>query len=476
MRHPIWLIGGVVIAAWTLACGERATPSSAEVAPASASTAGAMCSEHGVLEAVCTKCNPALIPVFKARGDWCDEHGFPESFCPTCHPERGGRPAAALGADDASPSGTLASGAVVSGAAASAGPSSLGPEDGIMVRFLTRETARLAGLRFVVAVAQPVSREVIATARVRYDAARVAQINARMPGVVSAIRADVGTAVTVNSPLAIIESAGVGAEQSRLQAGRVRLEVAEANYTRVEMLRSEEIMTERDLLAARREREDARADVRSASAALGMVGAVARGSARYTLTSPIAGVVTERGATIGRLVDADDTVFEVVDASTMWVDLDVPESELALVAVGQTAIVMLDGVPGREFSGTISYLAPTIDTRTRTALARIPLDNADGALRANLFGRGRIAVTDPRAVVLVPRAAVQRARDVNLVFVRVAEDAFEGRRVIVGPASGDLLSVVGRVQAGDAVVTEGSFLLKTETLKESIGAGCCEVD
>lgn len=432
-----------------------------------------MCAEHGVLEAVCTKCNPALIPVFKARGDWCDEHGFPESFCPSCHPERGGRPAADVGADDAA-SRRVAGSAV--GPEDGVAGSAVGPEDGITVRFLTRETARLAGLRFVAAVSQPTTRDVIATARVSYDAARVAQINARMPGVVRVIRADVGTPVAVNAPLAIIESAGVGAEQSRLQAGRMRLEVADANYTRLESLRSGGIATERDLLAARREREEARADVRAASASLGMVGAVSRGSARYTLTSPIAGVVTQRGATIGRLVDADDTVFEVVDPSVMWIDLDVPESELALVAIGQTATVVFDGLPRREFSGAISYLAPAIDTRTRTALARVPLGNADGALRANAFGRGRIAVTDPSAAVLVPRAAVQRARDVNLVFVRVAEDVFEGRRVIVGPAHGDLLSVVGRVEAGDDVVTDGSFLLKTETLKESIGAGCCEVN
>ena len=51
----------------------------------------AMCAEHGVLEALCTQCNPALIPVFRARGDYCEEHGFPESICPACHPERGGR-------------------------------------------------------------------------------------------------------------------------------------------------------------------------------------------------------------------------------------------------------------------------------------------------------------------------------------------------------------------------------------------------
>ena len=71
----------------------------AEVAPAGDSnvtsavalSAESMCKEHGVLEAICTKCNPKLIPVFQAKGDWCPEHGFPESICPICHPERGGK-------------------------------------------------------------------------------------------------------------------------------------------------------------------------------------------------------------------------------------------------------------------------------------------------------------------------------------------------------------------------------------------------
>jgi cobalt-zinc-cadmium efflux system membrane fusion protein len=160
----------------------------------------------------------------------------------------------------------------------------------------------------------------------------------------------------------------------------------------------------------------------------------------------------------------------------MWIELDVPEAEVALVAVGQDVTVTLDGLPGRELTGALSYISPAVDPRTRTTIARVPLPNPDGTLRANLFGRGRIAVTDPRAAVLVPRAAVQRARGVSLVFVRKAEDLFEARRVTVEPASGDLVSVVGRLAAGDDVVTEGSFLLKTETLKESIGAGCCEVE
>src|SRR6185436_16987896 len=84
-------------------CSESAPPEMA--APASIASDG-MCAEHGVLEAVCTKCNPRLAAIFQDKGDWCAEHGFPESFCPTCHPERGGRPATDVSSDTAPLDGT----------------------------------------------------------------------------------------------------------------------------------------------------------------------------------------------------------------------------------------------------------------------------------------------------------------------------------------------------------------------------------
>src|SRR5690349_15373415 len=132
--------------------GGDAASEEAAARPAATAGEGAMCKEHGVLEAVCTKCNPALVAVFKAKGDWCEEHGFPESFCPLCHPERGGRPAANVDT------------------------SNDGPADGTMVRLRTKDTARLAGIGVSKAVEQPTRRELEVTARVVYDAARVAQV------------------------------------------------------------------------------------------------------------------------------------------------------------------------------------------------------------------------------------------------------------------------------------------------------------
>jgi cobalt-zinc-cadmium efflux system membrane fusion protein len=431
--------------------GVTAQPKEPPGATGGAPVDGAMCTEHGVLEAICTKCNPALAAVFKSKGDWCEEHSLPESICPICHPERGGRPAVAVERDDS-------------------------PADGTKVRFKTKETARLAGIRTTKALARPVVSTCVATARIVYDAARVARINARASGVVREVRADVGTRVRRGTPLAVIESAAIGADASSLRSARTGVELAAADLERVTTLRAEGIVAERDYLAAKQDLEVARSALGAAKAALGVAGTDGESAGRYTLTSPISGVVVRRGSSIGQFVDVDDALFEVVDTSTVWAEIDIPESDLPAVASGQRVVLRVNGLDDHAFTGELTYVAPEIDRSTRTAVGRVSLSNSGGLLRANTFAEARIFVSRPNAAVLVPRSAVQRARNAQLVFVRLAEDLYEARRVAVGPGEGELLAVTGRVRPGDDVATEGSFLLKTETLKESIGAGCCDVE
>ncbi|WP_437627766.1 efflux RND transporter periplasmic adaptor subunit [Sorangium sp. So ce1151] len=418
--------------------------------PAGSSADGALCKEHGVLEALCTKCNPRLAPVFQAKGDWCEEHGLPESICPICHPERGGKPAADVRRDEA-------------------------PADGTKVKLRARDTARLAGILTAKAVERRGGGGIPATARIVYDALKVAEINARAPGVVQKLFVDVGSEVKRGAPLAVIDSADVGADRSRLAGALSRSRAAEENLRREEQLENEGLASRRSVLAAQQELDAARAEHASLAASLAVVGASAGGGSGYTLATPLAGVVTQRRATVGRLVGVEETLFEVVDVSTMWAELDVPETELPAVSLKQPVVIEVDGIEGRKLEGEITYVSPAIDPATRTARARVPLANPGGALRANMFGRARI-LAPARAAVMVPRAAIQRARTAKLVFVRLADDQFEARRVEVGAAEGDLVEVVKGVRPGEEVATEGSFLLKTETLKESIGAGCCGED
>lgn len=446
----------IMIVVALAACGGDGAVAPPEVV---ATAEAGMCREHGVLEALCTKCNPDLIPVFQKKGDWCAEHGLPESICPICHPERGGKPAVELDlAVDAS------------------------PPDGIRVRLASVEAGLVAGLRTVAVERAPSQRELGAVATIRYDATRVARLNPRAEGVVKALTVDVGSAVEVGTVLAQIESASVGEGQVRIATAKARVALARKQVARLAALVTEGAASTRALDEAHGEARQAEGEVAALVAQQALMGTT-DGQA-YRIESPIAGVVVMRAASIGAFVDRDDVLFEVVDTRVMWAEIEVPERDIAAVTNGLEVTFVSDALGDRKLTGVVTYIAPEVDAHSRTVLVRAALDNADGALRANMFVRAElraatIAVDHKGAMpaMLVPRAAIQAAKDVSLVFVQVAPDVYEGRRVTVGPTLLDgRVEVRGRLAEGDRVVERGAFILKTETLKDSIGAGCCADD
>ncbi|MGE0548824.1 MAG: efflux RND transporter periplasmic adaptor subunit [Kofleriaceae bacterium] len=438
----------IIIAIVAAACGSKSTDPGESKPAEHAVEDGAMCKEHGIAEAICTKCNPKLIPVFKAKGDWCEEHGFPESACPICHPERGGQPAAGVAEDGA-------------------------PPDGAKVCLKSKDVANKVGIETVKAQERPEGVGLVATATLTFDATKRAVVNARSPGVVRAIQADLGAKVSKGSPLASIDSAGVGADRSRLQGARSRVSAAEINYQREKDLQAKGISSAKTVLDAQQELDAAKAEYASIASALGMVGQSGGGNS-YTLASPIAGQVVKRHATIGTMVGVEQTLFEIVDTSNMWVEIDVPEDEVPNVALGQRVLVTVDGIRERQFEGQIAYISPEVDSRTRTAMARAALANPDGVLRANMFAQARIVLGGSRSTVTVPAIAVQRAKDVVFAFVQTKDDEFEVRRVQLGAREDKLVEVTKGIKPGENVVATGSFILKTETLKDSIGDGCTD--
>jgi len=429
-----------------------ASQATAEAEKAARKAAG-LCVEHGVLEPLCTKCNPKLAPVFQAKGDWCADHGFPKSVCPICYPERGGKPAVDVSGDDA-------------------------PADGTKVILKGKDTARLAGIETTKALAGRGSAEIVAPVVISYDATRVAQVSARAPGVVKRVAADIGTWVSAGSTLALVESAVVSGDQSRLAAARSRVQTAEASYRREAELEAKGISAKKEVQAAQQALREASAELESLQASLRGVGAQNGSGGRYSVKAPVSGVVTQRTVSLDSYVDSHTPLFEIVDTSTMWGEVAIPEAELGNVKTGMAVVIVMDGLAGREFRGSIAHIAPVIDPQTRTAKARVRLGNGSGLLRANMYGQARIAVGGARSSSAVPQGAIQKAKSVKLAFVRLGPDEFEARRVQLASTRGSdgMVEVASGIEVGEEIVVAGSFLLKTETLKDSIGAGCCEVD
>jgi cobalt-zinc-cadmium efflux system membrane fusion protein len=458
MRRIAFLLLPIAIAL-VAGCRQEAPPPKVEAVPAEGKSAAApaagegLCVEHGVLEAVCPKCNPALEAVFRAKGDWCQEHGFPESVCPVCRPESGGKPALDVADDGA-------------------------PADGTRIRLKTDDTARLAGIETVKAVNGRTTTELFAPATIVHDATRIAHVNARSPGIVRRLHVDVGDTVKTGTVLAVVESAEVGAEQSRYAAAASQVRLAEVKFRRESELHQRGISARMEVEAAEQELAQARAEHAALGSSLGIVDAAAGSGGTYALTAPFPGVVTKRAVSLGQYIGTEEALFEIVDTSTLWAEVAVPEADLAAVRVGSAVAVTVDALGDREFSGTVAHLAPGVDPLTRTARVRVRLANHAGLLRANMFGKARIRLGSAQATAAVPRAAVQEAKSVQLAFVRLGPAEYETRRVRVVPGRWDaeLVDLASGIEPGEEVVVAGSFFLKTETLKDSIGAGCCDVE
>lgn len=404
------------------------------------------CAGHALPESHCTKCNPKLIEKFRAAGDWCPEHGFPESVCPLCNPMQPPK-----GAEQAA-------------------------IESRTVRLRAPEIEELAGIRTVAAREAPRSEAVPCTARIAFDADRMAEVRAIVPGVVRRVRVELGARVKRGAILFELESTQVGEIQGALEGAHARVLEAQANLQRTLELKANAIASLRQVEVAERELASVQAEVRAAEAALRVAGAkTSAPSGRYTLSAPIDGTVVRRPAVLGSLATESLSLATVADTSVMWALCDVAPSDASRIRVGQTMRVSIEDDSSQPIEGELSWIAAEVDPRTRTVTARAELENPQGRLRAEQFARAQILTGSSENTVAVPRSAVQRVGGREVVFVRTAKAAYEPR-IVERRGGGEWVPIRGNVQVGDAVVTTGAVLLRTEILPGSIGAGCCEVD
>ena len=186
--------------------------------------------------------------------------------------------------------------------------------------------------------------------------------------------------------------------------------------------------------------------------------------ATVTFRSPISAHVTERAVYQGDAVQAGERVLRLADRQRMWIEARVFEQDLPLVAVGNRAVATLPALPGEPVEGTISFLHPHVDPVTRTAMARMEVDNPDMRLRQNMYATVEIDATPLPRAVLAPRQAVIDTGTETVVFLVLPAGRFEPRRVTLG-ASGDdgMVEIVAGLAPGDEVVTSGQFLIDAES-------------
>ena len=322
------------------------------------------------------------------------EHGLPEAECGICHPELAAK---------------LKPGEGIEGAAARRG---LGHAS--------------SASRWRRPTVGDISEGIECYAELAFNQNRLAQIAAPVGGILQSVDVDLGAKVEEKQTLAKIWSAAIAEAVAKAVLSHQTLE-------RERKLRAERVSSEKDLQQAEAEHRAACQQLRTLGFTEDQIDVLGRQPQEQVLMevrAPFAGEIVERNAVRGALVEAGKSLFTLADRSTMWAMLNIPESALARVKVGQAVELRVEALPGQMFKGKLTWIAAEVDERSRMARARAEVPNPDGLLRARMFAKARILARTAEGAMLLPASAIC-ARGRQALRVREA-----GRRPVRGAGGG----------------------------------------
>lgn len=435
------------------------------------------CAEHRVPESVCTKCNPSLVTKFKESNDWCVEHGLPESHCRLCNniefPQeealRAAAPPLELGFSVLYPPNQP-----------------ICATDDAIIQFASHETFSRAGLTLQPIRESSGSTVIEAPAEVVFNQNKASAITLPVRASIVHWMAQAGEFVREGQMLALCESP----DAARLKGAYLEA-CADADKHDTDQKRQEELFRRNLIDAATYEVAQSEyrvAQARKISAehelrALGMneedlteVRNDSKLSARFALRSPMTGTLVERRAPMGSALEEGTHLATVTDPSELWIEARVRDTDLGRVQMGQQVVFTADGGHLERVEARVTWISQYLEPATRTGVVRAVPTGESSKLRANQFGHLDFADVESGPAVLVPKDAVQWEGCCHIVFVREGEDRFRPRKVTLAKGDTEHYRALSGLTSSDWVVVRGSFLLKTELKKSSIGAGCCGLD
>ncbi len=194
-----------------------------------------------------------------------------------------------------------------------------------------------------------------------------------------------------------------------------------------------------------------------------------RPSARIPFHAPSGGTVLERLVSVGDYIERGTPLYTLADLSSVWVELEAFESELARLRTGQEVEVVLKAASGESLTGTVAFIDPVIDPVKRTARVRVDLENPEGRLKPGMLAVGTVSIraldVEGNNPLLLPASAPLFTGPRSIVYVRVPDTerpTFEARVVTLGPRLGSVYPVISGLNPGENVVVHGQFKIDSE--------------
>ena len=300
--------------------------------------------------------------------------------------------------------------------------------------------------------------------RLVWDEDRTVRVFSPLGGRVLAISVRLGDKVRAGQALAVIAAPDLGMAQSEARKSEQDDALARKSLARVEELLAAGVAPAKDLLAAQAEAARAAAERSRTEARLKLYGSgTGAVDQRFTMATPISGVVVERNLNPGQELRPDTQgekgLFVVTDPSRLWFVLDVAEGDIGMVRAGATVQIGATMLGGETVTGKITHVADFVDPLSRTVKVRGTLENSKRSAKAEMFVTAELKVPAVRGFI-VPTKSVYLRGEQNYVFVDAGGGRYMRRPVRLGPTSNGHQVVLEGLAADEKVVVDGSLLLE----------------
>lgn len=290
-------------------------------------------------------------------------------------------------------------------------------------------------------------------------------------GRITRVIGGLGDSVKAGQPLATIEASEIAQAQSDLATALAQVKLARTSEARRHALYDAKGGSMADWLQSQADLSTAEASLRSVRNRLRILGysdqaidaldSDGHPGAVAQIVAPIGGVIVDRQLGPGQYAQAGAStpVFTIADMSTVWMVGNVREADAGHVHRGQAVEVGVLAYPDRTFTARVVYVAPTIDPNTHRLAVRAVIDNADGALKPEMFASFRILTGEGAQAPAVPASAVVYEGDSAHVWVLQSADAIIIRPIRAGRSNDGYVEVLDGLKSGERIITKGSLFI-----------------
>lgn len=342
-----------------------------------------------------------------------------------------------------------------------------------------------------------IPKEVSLTGQVEPDSNMTTPVISLVPGRVEKSFVQLGDIVKQGQRLAFVRSDDIAQIEADLlkqvldfeadiQQARFQLALCEKIYGRHKQLFSEGISARADLDTAENEFQKAQVALETLKEKRNALITIARERLRlygvekteldkvlatkridddFYIEAPRAGIITERNADIGQLIDNSHNIFVVTDLSQVWLTAQAFEKDIHFIKKGQKVKVTVNSYPDKVFTGKVDYTGVMLDTGTRTMPVRATVQNPQIVLKPEMFANMRVEIGETEALS-IPFESVRKTGEATIAYVVRGKNSFEERKIEVGRRLGDSVEILKGLRPGETVVAHGSLQLQGQMLKQ----------